>query len=204
MLAIVLACITGCSERPSEGPPGQVGPTGPEGPVGPPGAPGPQGLPGPAGARGEQGPAGPSGLIAVYSAQQDRTLRVTGLQWTSVPGAALSFSLPRDATIDLEAFGSITGVAGNHGSATHCGFRFLVDDTPYGSSSWGDVLVGCAAHNSYGETGWWCPWFMRRTLQLSAGDHIAKVQQTGWQNTTAGCESTNDDSSATRLRVTVR
>jgi len=200
----------------SAGPQGEAGPPGPdgaqgsqgrEGPAGSAGPRGEAGPPGPQGAVGPQGPQGPAGspglITAIYSAQQNGTVRVTGLQWVSVPGTTISFSLPRNATVDLDAMGSVVGIAGNQGTVTHCGLRFLVDNTPYGHPNWGDVLVGCSGtNNSY--TGWHCPWSMRRTLQLTAGNHVATVQQTGWHSTTAGCESLGEDYSAARFRVTVR
>jgi hypothetical protein len=120
-----------------------------------------------------------------------------------VPGTTVSFYLPQDATVDLEANGSIYGVAGNMGNAAHCGFRFLVDNFAYGHPSWGDVITGCAV-GSANYTGWWCPWLMRRTLQLKAGNHFATVQQTGWSGTTSGCQSHVEDYSATRFRIVVR
>jgi hypothetical protein len=175
--------------------------------------PSPPGLPGPSEAQGSHGPIGhqeaaetpsTSSLIqTIYSAQQNGDLSVVGLQWTSVPGTTISFTLGQDATVDLEAHGSIHGVAGNTGNAAHCGFRFLVDNTAYGDPSWGDVITGCAVGSNY-SAGWWCPWFMRRTLQLRAGTHYTTVQQTGWSGTTSGCFSTYQDYSATRLRVVVR
>jgi hypothetical protein len=141
-------------------------------------------------------------INAIYTAQQTSDLRVTGLQWTSVPGTTISFTLNRDSTVDLEANGSIYGIAGDTGNAAHCGLRFLVDNIAYGDYYWGDVLVGCGTGNNY--AGWWCPWFMRRTLQLGVGSHFVTVQQTGWAGTTTGCESRANSYSAARLRAIVR
>ena len=176
-------------------------------------APSPPGPPGPPDAHGLQGPTGHQRVVEspgtssiiqnIYSAQQSGELSVIGLQWTSVPGTTISFTLTQDATIDLEANGSTQGIAGNTGNATHCGFRFLVDNTAYGNPTWGDVIVGCGVGSNY-SAGWWCPWLMRRTLQLRAGTHYATVQQTGWPGTTSGCLSSYQDYSATRFRVVVR
>jgi hypothetical protein len=167
---------------------------------------GPQGLKGDKGDTGAVGPQGPQGLPglihAIYTAQQTGTVRVTGLQWTSVPGTTINFTLARSSTVDLEANGSITGIAGNHGNAYHCGFRFLVDNVAQGDPTWGDVIVGCGIGGT--TAGWWCPWLMRRTLQLGAGNHFVTVQQTGWSGTTAGCESNAGSYSATRFRVVAR
>ena len=184
-----------------QGPQGIKGDTGLQGATGPQG---PQGLKGETGAQGPMGPRGLSGLItAIYTAEQTANVTTTGLQWTSVPGTTLGFTVPGSSTIDLEANGSIHGLTGNQGNAAHCGLRFLVDNLAYGDPSWGDVIVGCGT-GSTSASGWWCPWFMRRTLQVGAGNHVVTVQQTGWSGTTVGCFSNTDSYSAARLRVTVR
>ena len=87
-------------------------------------------------------------------------------------------------------------------TATHCGFRFVVDGLGYGYATWGDVIVGCGVSSQ--TPGWWCPWTMRRTFPAKAGMHTIKVQQTGWSGTTAGCSSSNAEYSAARLRVLAR
>jgi len=188
---------------------GDAGPVGPQGPTGAPGLMGATGATGPQGPKGDVGPQGPvgpqgsSGIItAIYTAQQTGVVSVTGLQWTSVPGTTINFTLPRSSTIDLEANGSIHGLAGNTGNAAHCGFRFLVDNVAYGQDSYGDVIVGCGSGAT--TSSWWCPWLMRRTLQLGSGNHVVTVQQTGQMGTTAGCHSFPESYSATRLRTVVR
>jgi hypothetical protein len=194
-----------------QGPRGEVGSVGPQGPkgeaglAGAVGSTGPQGLKGETGAQGPIGPQGLSGIItAIYTAQQTGDLKVTGLQWTSVPGTTIRFNLPQNATVDLEANGSINGVVGNQGNVAHCGFRFLIDNVAYGDSSFGDVIVGCGTYAQGGSAGWWCPWSMRRTLQLGGGSHFATVQQTAWEGTTAGCASSASSYSAARFRVVIR
>jgi hypothetical protein len=222
---IMLVCLMGCSEGPpgppgppgSDGSQGPAGPTGPAGPAGPAGGPpgpvgpqgptGDQGLAGTQGADGAPGPAGPAGapgiITAIHTAQQNNTVDVTGLQWTFVPGTTINFTLARASTIDLQAHGSIQGQAAGAGDPTYCGFRFVVNNVPYGSTSYGDVLVGCST--SGGSGGRWCPWFMSRVLQLGPGNHVATVQQSGYAtNDTAGCLSNAGMHSATRFRVTVR
>ncbi|ATB40467.1 hypothetical protein CYFUS_005916 [Cystobacter fuscus] len=187
-----------------QGPKGDTGAAGPQGPKGDTGAAGPQGPKGDTGPQGPVGPPGQSGIItAIYTAQQTGEVRVTGLKWTSVPGTTINFVLPQRSTVDLDANGSINGIAGNQGNATHCGFRFFVDNVSYGEPAWGDVIVGCGTDSS-SAAGWWCPWSMRRTLQLDAGSHAVTVQQTGWSGATAGCLSSSADYSATRLRATIR
>jgi hypothetical protein len=185
---------------------GAQGPTGERGLMGATGATGPQGSQGPKGDTGPQGPVGPQGqsgiITAIYTAQQTGAVTTTGLQWTSVPGTTLNFTLPGSSTVDLEANGSISGVAGNQDNAARCGLRFLVDNIAYGDFNWGDVLVGCGAGQYY--PGSWCPWSMRRTLQLNPGNHAVTVQQTGWTGTTAGCASSSNSYSAARLRIVVR
>ncbi|SET91424.1 Collagen triple helix repeat-containing protein [Stigmatella erecta] len=190
---------------------GEAGPTGPQGPrgevglTGATGSVGPQGPKGEAGAQGPVGPQGSPGVInAVYTAQQTGDLRVTGLQWTSVPGTTIQFTLPQSATIDLEANGSITGVSDNQVNTAHCGFRFFIDNVAYGDPAWGDVVVGCGISGQGNASSWWCPWSMRRTLQVGAGNHLATVQQTGWNGTIAGCASLAASYSAARFRVVIR
>jgi len=192
-----------------QGPKGDTGAAGPQGPKGLTGLTGATGATGPQGPKGDTGPQGPVGprglpglINTIYTAQQTDTVSVTGLQWTSVPGTTINFTLAQSSTVDLEANGSIHGIAGSQGNATHCGFRFLVDNAAYGDPSWGDVIVGCG--NPGVSPGWWCPWLMRRTLQLAAGNHFVTVQQTGWAGTTAGCKSEAHSYSATRSRVVIR
>jgi hypothetical protein len=120
-----------------------------------------------------------------------------------VPGTTINFTLAQTSTVDLEANGSISGIAGDQGNSTHCGLRFLVDNVAHGDPSWGDVIVGCGAPGT-GSPGWWCPWFMRRTLQLQAGNHFVTVQQSGWPGTTSGCQSESNNRSATRFRAVIR
>jgi hypothetical protein len=201
--AAIVACLVGCTEGP-KGDPGEQGPKGDPGEQGPAGERGPQGPQGPGGAQGPAGPPGSPGIVtAIYTAQQTGTVDVRGLQWTFVPGTTINFTLDRSATIDLQAHGSIQGVAASGATATFCGFRFVVDNMPYGDSSWGDVIVGCSPLGASG--GWWCPWFMSRELELEAGAHVATVQQSGSSGTpTSGCQTSASAYSATRFRISVR
>lgn len=138
-----------------------------------------------------------------WNATQTAALTVTGLNWANVPGLSTSITLPAAATVDLEADGSVTGIAGSGYSGGHCGFRFVVDGSPYGNSSWGDRLIGCpASSNSLGA--WWCNWSMRRTLNLSAGTHAVLVQMTGWGGTAAGCASDGGEYSVGKLWAVAR
>lgn len=209
-------------QGPAGGPPGPIGPQGPAGERGPTGEQGPAGERGPAGEQGprgeqglrgeqgpqgEAGPAGPAGasgiITAIYTAQQTSNVDARGLQWTFVPGTTINFTLDRTSTIDLQAHGVIEGFAASSGAPTYCGFRFVVDNVPYGSSSYGDVLVGCSTAGGTG--GRWCPWTMSRVLRLNAGNHVATIQQTGSASVdTSGCLSSTNAYSATRFRVTVR
>jgi hypothetical protein len=161
------------------------------------------GGPGPAG---PPGPPGPAGFLAGYFAQQNANLSTVGPNqgFVDVPGASVTATLPADGTLELDANGSVSGVQGNATppTATHCGFRFVVDGMPYGDASWGDVIVGCGVSSQ--TPGWWCPWTMRRSLAAKMGAHTVKVQQTGWSGTTAGCSSASAEYSAARLRVLAR
>ncbi|WP_434386308.1 IPT/TIG domain-containing protein [Melittangium boletus] len=185
------------------GPQGIPGPTGPMGPTGATGATGPQGPKGDVGPQGPVGPQGASGIItAIYTAQQNSAVETRGLQWTSVPGTTINFTLPRASTIDFEANGSIRGVSATTGNDSYCSFRFLVDNVAYGDASYGDVIMGCGT--GAGTGGLWCPWTMRRTLELGSGNHVVTVQQSGYPGRTAGCASFPQEYSATRLRTVVR
>ena len=192
------------------GPKGDTGPqgiAGPQGDTGLAGAMGPQGPKGDKGDRGLQGPVGAPGqsgiITAIYTAQQTGSVGVTGLNWTSVPGATINFSLPQSATVDLEANGSVLGMGGGDGGySSHCGLRFVVDHIAYGAPDFGDVIVGCATGGT--NAGFWTPWFMRRTLHLEAGYHAVAVQQTGWAGTIKGCWSEPDAKSAARFRAVIR
>lgn len=192
--------------RGPQGEPGPAGPQGPQGPAGVPGPAGPQGSQGPAGAPGPVGPQGPQGPAGpnwrVYTSTQTAQVTTVGTNWTTVPGTTISFDLSTAAAIDLEANGSIMGVGANPGSPTHCGFRFVINNQPYGNPDYGDVVVGCTYYGP--NLGLSCPWTMRRTVQLPAGSHVATIQQTGWTTTTVGCQSTALEQSRANFRLIIR
>lgn len=138
-----------------------------------------------------------------WNATQTAALTVTGLNWTAIPGLTASISLPAAATVDMEADGSVTGVAGSGYTGGHCGFRFVVDGAPYGNSTWGDRIIGCpGGSNSQGA--WWCNWSMRRTFNLSAGVHAVSVQMSGWSGTVAGCALDGGEYSNAKLWAVAR
>jgi hypothetical protein len=197
-LAFALLYISACSA----GPAGPQGPAGKAGADGVQGAQGAQGVAGQQGVQGAQGPPGPSGLLGVFTAGQNGAITTTGDNWTDVPGAKVTFNLANDATLDLDANGSVTGQPGNMGNFGHCGFRFFIDVGGYGHPSWGDVIVGCAAQGA--PSGWWCPWSMRRSLDVKAGAHTVGLQQNGWAGTTNGCSSGGGEYANAQLRVTAR
>lgn len=186
----------GCGGEGSAGPEGPEGAPGAEGPMGPSGPDGPIGPPGP---EGPMGPPGPG--VEIYNAVQNAYLMTIGGNWVDVPGVFLSLTLPADGTLELNANGSVSGADDGGGSTGHCGFRFVIDDVAYGHPNWGDVLVGCGVEPS--ATGWWCPWYMHRSVSLPAGNHVVTLQQTGWAGTQAGCITSDNESSIARLQVMV-
>lgn len=140
----------------------------------------------------------------VWTANQTGSLSVTGLSWQTMAGPTLNFTLPAATTVDFTADGSVTGVAGSGYAGGHCGFRFVVDGTPYGNGTWGDRLVGCPGNGSNPPGGWWCPWSMGRSIALNSGNHSVYLQMTGWSGTSAGCSVDGGEYSNARLYVLAR
>lgn len=141
----------------------------------------------------------------VATAQQTSNVTATGQTWVDVPGATLTFSLPTTKTVNLRAYGSVGGsTTGTDKTYTHCGFRFVVDGTVYGHPSWGDQIVG-VNKSSAGAPGWWTAWYIERDLDsMATGSHTAKLQITGWLDSTVGCTLSTGEFSAARLRIEAR
>jgi hypothetical protein len=183
---------------------GPVGPKGEQGPVGPVGAVGERGERGeigPAGERGPQGPAGPTGVIAAYHAAQSAPSSTSG-DWTLVPGATMVVHLDEAARVDLHAEGTVIA---HYGQArwAHCGFRFVVDDAAPATSGFGDRALSCD-HTGDPLLTRWCPWSMRRTMELPAGQHTIAIQATADGASDSACTTEPDEAFATRLSVLVR
>ena len=156
---------------------------------------------GPAGAQGPKGDPGVSSITNFYSATQTGAWTAQGAaNWNNIAGATTTFTSSSTVTLELEADGSVYGIAGNGYQGGHCGFRFVVDGSPYGNGSWGDRIVGCPGSGNSSTGSWWCPWSMRRTLQVPGGQHTVQVQVTGWQSQ-AGCGSDGGEYSVTKLSI---
>lgn len=196
--AIILAC--GSTHGP-QGDPGPPGPAGSSGPSGSMGSMGTMGVPGEAGPPGSKGDPGPSGVSAVYTGTQTGTWTATGLAWKDISGASASFTLVGNTTLEMEADGAVYGIAGSNYLGGHCGFRFVVDGTPYGNATWGDRIVGCPGSGNANTGAWWCNWSMRRSLQLMTGQHTVQLQVTGWSGTVAGCGSDGGDYSLAKVWI---
>ncbi len=97
---------------------------------------------------------------------------------------------------DLLANGS---VAGNTGAA-RCGFRFVVDATPSGDPTNGDML---ATPGPIGNTAEWLSVAILRRVSLPAGNHTIKVQVSHASGGAVNCQVTAEAHSAFRLLVTL-
>lgn len=128
-------------------------------------------------------------VSALGSAAQTADLTTVGGTWTDIPGLTLTFTLNVQKTVRMSAMGSVTWVVGSQATG-HCGFRFVVNGTPYGNASWGDQII--QVYN-------WTGWSVERYLPLVAGTHTIKVQQVGWSGTNAGCASNTQTYSAARM-----
>lgn len=144
----------------------------------------------------------PSGVIRVIGAsEQNSGFSVTGQTWADIPGTSVTLDIPASVTTRMRAWGSVSVDSGTNENS-HCGVRFVVDGTPYGNTSWGDVLVGCAESATANDAaGWWCPWSMERDLTLTEGPHTFSLQMTGWTSSVNACSLDNGDYSKAKLRV---
>lgn len=185
------------------GPPGSAGAQGPMGGPGiqgPPGVQGPAGAQGPIGADGVKGDPGVASITNVYTATQTGSWTAVGQAWAPIKGATSTFSVSSNATLEMSADGSVYGIAGNGYLGGHCGFRFVVDGTPYGHGTWGDRIVGCAGSGNANTGSWWCNWSMRRTLAVASGSHTVALEVTGW-TPAAGCGSDGAEYSVSKLSI---
>lgn len=203
MKAIVTAvvCVALCACGSTKGSQGDTGATGPAGSTGPAGPPGPPGKSGDAGPIGPKGDPGLATITDFYSATQTGSWQATGGTWNDIAGASVMATATGNATLEMQADGSVYGVAGNQGPGGHCGFRFVVDGTPYGNATWGDRIVGCPASGNGSTASWWCNWSMHRSLPVTAGSHTVQLQVAGWSGTTAGCGSDGGEYSVAKLAI---
>ncbi len=209
VFSVLLLAACGATKG-TQGDPGDAGPPGPVGPPGPPGAQGIQGPPGvqgPAGAQGLTGAPGAKGdpgaasISNIYTATQTGAWTATGAaNWAAVAGATTTFSVSSNATLEMSADGSVYGIAGNGYLGGHCGFRFVVDGTPYGNGTWGDRIIGCPGSGNSNTGSWWCNWSMRRTLPVASGSHTVALEVTGW-TPNSGCGSDGGEYSVAKLSI---
>jgi hypothetical protein len=134
-------------------------------------------------------------------ASQSAILDLTGATWTDVPSVTLTVTLPRTMNVLMEANGSVSATGAGTTRSTHCGFRFVINGTPEGNTSWGDVIVGASSPAEQNNHGWWTPWTMKRLKPLAAGTHTIKVQMTGWLGTDAICHSDSTEFSRANLTL---
>lgn len=109
---------------------------------------------------------------AIWSAS--RTGGITGadhsgpsMTWTTIPGLSITFTLTRAATVMVTA----NGVQRADNGTLHVGYRFVVDGTGQGDSTWGNrIEVSNSTYN------WHAIWSVVETYSLAAGSHTIAVQ----------------------------
>ena len=136
-------------------------------------------------------------VVFMGSSYQTSTITVNNTTWTDLTGARVAFNLNKTTMVRMRAHGSVMGSSGSL-TYTHCGFRFVVDGTPYGNTSFGDQLVGVG---NTGHPGWSTSWHIEREVSLASGNHTVQVQMVGWTGSTAGCVCSDDDYTKARLWV---
>ncbi len=192
--AVIAAC--GGSTKGTQGDPGPAGSNGAPGPA--------SSVPGPTGAKGDTGLTGPKGdssITSVYTGTQTGAWTAVGGTWMDIKDANVTFNVTGVVFVELQADGSVSGVAGSGYLGGHCGFRFVIDGVPQGNATWGDRLVGCPGGGNPNTGSWWCNWSMRRSSSLSNGSHTIQLQVTGWTGTVAGCASDGGEYSVAKLWV---
>ena len=122
----------------------EVGARGPEGPVGP---------------EGPRGPEGPPGDFSAVTKWSDTQVTVGSTEWTDLPGASISLTVPDNEQATVVAEFSSQGSSCNGGS---CLLRILVD--------------GTEAHPVLGDNSVWSGHMERAIGPLDPGNHTVKVQ----------------------------
>lgn len=114
-----------------------------------------------------------SGSGGIWSAVNTGHLYYNGTTVTmnDIPGMSVTFNLPTSTTVLLLAEGGIRSQSTNGGSGSQAGFRFVVDGTPQGHSSWGEAIQGLSHNPEHHGT-----WVISRVVTLPAGSHTIKVQ----------------------------
>jgi hypothetical protein len=129
-----------------------------------------------------QGPAGPRGADGLgaaeaWSAKRTGFVAYTGsigsADWTTIPGLSQTFSLQRDALVQLLANGSQRTSSG----IINVGFRFLVDGVGAGDPANGQLI-----QTANGGATTWSPWTLAHFVALNAGTHTIQVQVRNTQN----------------------
>lgn len=114
-----------------------------------------------------------SGSGGIWSAVNTGHLYYNGTTVTmnDIPGMSVTFNLPTSTTVLLLAEGGIRSQSTNGGGGSQAGFRFVVDGTPQGHSSWGEAIQGLSHNPEHHGT-----WVISRVVTLPAGSHTIKVQ----------------------------
>ncbi|WP_413613492.1 hypothetical protein [Bdellovibrio sp. HCB-110] len=138
--------------------------------------------------------------VFVGTAMQTATVTVVGENWTDIPGTAISFTLPRAMTVQMDAKGSLVMTQPGSSANGHCGIRFVVNGVGQGHPSWGDQIIGVSSPAS-ATAGWWHAWTTQRHIALASGAHTIKLQMTGWAGADSGCQSAVEPYSAARITL---
>ncbi len=138
----------------------------------------------------------PKVIYNLGTASQNGVLSTT--VWADVPGATVNVTIPAGATLRLRSNGGVH--APGPLPYTHCGFRFVIDGTPYGDGTWGDVITGVNVSGS--GSAYWEAWSIQRDVpSLTAGTHTVNVQMTGWGASYSPCYMDGNSYSAAKLIV---
>jgi len=98
-------------------------------------------------------------------AKQTATVTDSAGNWKNIPGTTINFTLPSNKTVNFRSFGSVYG----NGGSGQAGFRFVIDDIPYGDDEYGDIVVSCPG-------GGYTSWYMERNVFLQTGNHSVTIQ----------------------------
>lgn len=86
--------------------------------------------------------------------------------WSTIPGLEVSVSLPRDALVQMSAYGAQRHVSGG----CHSAYRVSIDGVPRGHDDWGLGIQMSGPSDVHHL------WSMLHAETLAAGDHTVAVQ----------------------------
>jgi hypothetical protein len=110
-----------------------------------------------------------AGAVSAWSVNRTSYLNMNGLNWTTIPGMQITFTLDRAALVQMVANGTQRCTSGN----CHIGYRYNVDGAARGDGTWGERI-----HVNNVNNAWWSTWTMNGFVSLAAGSHTIYVQAT--------------------------